>query len=73
MGEKIVSNVAELRKAAGLTQKELADTVGTTVITVQNWESGRTGLDQLLRVARLCKALGCTAEQLITVETQPNE
>ena len=64
----MVSHVAELREKSGLTQKELADLVGTTVITISNWERNRTGVEQLVRVAKLCKALGCSPEQLATEE-----
>jgi len=57
--KKVISNVAKLRQQAGLTQKQLADLTGTTVITVANWERNRTGVDQLVKVAKLCQALDC--------------
>lgn len=63
--KKLASNVAELRKQAGLTQKQLAELTGTTVVTVANWENNRTGVDQLLRVAKLCKALKCSPDDLV--------
>jgi transcriptional regulator with XRE-family HTH domain len=60
-----VSQIAKLRERKGLTQKQLADLLDTTVTTVANWERGRTGLKEFKRVADLCRALGCRAEDLI--------
>ena len=36
----IVNRVKELRTAAGMTQKALADQLGVTVPTVSKWELG---------------------------------
>lgn len=65
MGKIPVSKVAELRRRAGLTQRQLADEVGVTESTISNWEQGRNSLVWLERVAKLCKALNCTPDQLI--------
>jgi transcriptional regulator with XRE-family HTH domain len=65
MGKIPVSKVAELRKRAGLTQRQLADEVGVTESTISNWEQGRNSLVWLERVSKLCRALQCTPEQLI--------
>jgi transcriptional regulator with XRE-family HTH domain len=65
MGKVPVSKVAELRKLAGLTQRQLADEVGVTESTISNWEQGRNSLVWLERVAKLCHALNCTPDQLI--------
>ncbi len=32
----------EIRENLGLTQKQIADSIGTTVQTVSNWETGST-------------------------------
>lgn len=37
----IVNRVKELRTAAGMTQKALADQLGVTVPTVSKWELGQ--------------------------------
>lgn len=66
---KLVSHVAQLRKRAGLTQKQLADLLDTTVTTVANWENGRTGLKEFERVAKLCEILACRAQDLISEQT----
>ena len=57
--------IAFLREQAGLTQLELSRLVGVTESTVQNWESGRTGMNHIERVARFCKALNCRVEDLL--------
>ena len=36
--------IRELRTAAGMTQKELAEAIGTTATTVHRWESDRAGI-----------------------------
>ncbi len=60
-----VSKVAELRKAAGLTQRQLADAVSVTESTIRNWENNRSGVDMFVAIARLCKALNCQPEDLV--------
>lgn len=60
-----MSKVADLRKQAGLTQRQLADLVGVTESTIRNLENNRNGVDQIERVVRLCQALQCRAEDLI--------
>jgi putative transcriptional regulator len=57
--KRIKLKITELRESAGLTQKELADLAGTTETTVANWEHERTGAEQIVRVAKICKALNC--------------
>ncbi len=63
--QKAKPRIASLREKAGITQLELSRLVGVTESTIQNWESGRTGTDQIERVIRFCKALGCGVEDLI--------
>lgn len=60
-----MSRIAELRERAGLTQRQLADLIGVTESTVRNLERNRNGVEQLERVAKLCKVLQCSAEDLI--------
>lgn len=57
--------IAELRKAAGLTQLQLSQRVGVTETTIANWERGRGGLDWIVKLIRLCDALGCDLKDLI--------
>ncbi|MBE9101640.1 helix-turn-helix transcriptional regulator [Vacuolonema iberomarrocanum] len=62
---KSISNIAALREHAGLTQRELALTVGVTETTIANWERGRSGLEWIERLIKLCDALDCELTDLI--------
>lgn len=56
--------LAGLRRAAGLTQQQLAERLCVTRQAVSRWESGRTQPD-LAGLQELTAALGCTLEQLV--------
>ena len=62
---KLKSNIAALRDEAGLTQLDLSRLVGVTETTIANWEKGRSGLEWIERLIRLCKALNCAPEDLL--------
>jgi len=66
MGEIPMSRVAELRRQADLTQRELANLVGVTESTIRNLENNRNGIEQIERVIKLCRALNCKPEDLIS-------
>jgi transcriptional regulator with XRE-family HTH domain len=68
MKRQLMSRIASLRKLAGITQLELSRQAGVTENTVQNWEKGRMGLDQIERVLGFCQALNCQPEDLIEIE-----
>lgn len=60
----IVNRVKELRTAAGMTQKALADQLGVTVPTVSKWELGlRT--PELERVFRMTLIFGVPIEEIV--------
>lgn len=40
-----MNRLKELRKEKKLTQKELADTIGTTKLTISNWENGKHSIN----------------------------
>ena len=46
----IVNRVKELRTAAGMTQKALADQLGVTVPTVSKWELGQRTPEKIFRM-----------------------
>lgn len=74
MGKVPMSRIAELREAVGLTQRELANKVGVTDTTIRNYEKGRSVLEWIERVIRLCEALNCEPKDLIDyldVEKEP--
>jgi transcriptional regulator with XRE-family HTH domain len=59
------SRISFLREKAGLTQLELSRLVNVTETTIQNWEKGRAGVEQIERIIKLCKALQCNLEELV--------
>ena len=67
------SKIAELRKAAGLTQQELAVFVGVTLNTIQKWESGESGVSTILKMLKLTTVLGCQLQDLINEEQLPRK
>lgn len=62
---KAVSKIANLREKTGLTQAQLAVFIGVTTNTIQNWESGKSGVDQIEKFLKLCEVLGCDLKDLI--------
>lgn len=65
----MVSNVAQLREKAGLTQRQLAHLVGVTESTIRNLERNRNGVEQIERIVKLCRALKCDADELINYKS----
>ena len=59
--------IAELRKAAGYTQKDLAKLLDVDQSAVSMWESGKTKPMRKLH-PKLANALGCTIEDLVKEE-----
>jgi transcriptional regulator with XRE-family HTH domain len=53
----------ELRKAAGLSQVELAQRSDTAIDTLRKWEQGRN-LPNIEAAARLAKAMGVSLDRL---------
>lgn len=60
----IVNRVKELRTAAGMTQKALADQLGVTVPTVSKWELGQR-TPELERVFRMTLIFGVKVEDIV--------
>ncbi len=62
--------IAELRKKANRTQREVANALGITDTSVRRWEHGvrkpRLSFSQTLA---LCKILNCSLEQLVATES----
>lgn len=55
----------ELRRAAGLSQRELADALGVSYTAVNKWELGRSWPAAPM-LPRLASALGCSIDELYT-------
>lgn len=62
---KAVSRIAQLREQAELTQLELSQLLDVTENTVANWEKGRSSLEWIERVVKLCRLFNCIPEDLI--------
>jgi len=60
----IVNRIKELRTAAGMTQKSLADQLGVTVPTVSKWELGQR-TPELERVFRMTLIFGVPIEEIV--------
>lgn len=68
MGENYVSRIKKLRKEKGLTQRQIAKTLGIDVSTVRNWEKSRDGVNMFVRVAKLCDLFDCHPKDLFEEE-----
>lgn len=60
-------SIKNLRKSAGLTQKELAEKIEINIRQVQKYESGEYGVGNmtLKNAIAMAKALGCSVEDLM--------
>lgn len=59
--------IKELRKAAGLTQQQLAEAVSVSQATVAEWELG-IYMPSANKLRALADALGCTINDLFAQE-----
>lgn len=67
MTASLQENIAATRKAAGLTQEELANKIGVSRQTVSDWERGDATPD-LANAAKIASALGVTVDALINFD-----
>jgi transcriptional regulator with XRE-family HTH domain len=69
-----INMIAELRKQAKRTQREVADALGITDTSVRRWEYGtakpKLSFSQTLA---LCKILNCSLEQLVESENSDRQ
>lgn len=63
------ANLRAIRKANGLTQKEVGQRIGVTSQAVCKWESNQNKPD-MITSAKLCLVLGCTLDDLTGYETR---
>ena len=56
----------EARRKCKLTQREVAQTLGTTRVTVARWECGVSN-PKLGTIKKLAKLYQCTADELINI------
>ena len=64
--------IAEARKARGLTQRQLAETLHISDRTVSKWERG-AGFPDVALLEPLADALGLTVRSLLRGEAEPPE
>lgn len=64
-------NVKRLRREQGLTQKQLADLLGISKVSVHLWESGKNDISGE-SLKRLSKTLNVTIDELLGIEPLPN-
>lgn len=65
--KKIGKFIAEMRKAKGLTQEELAEKLGVNNRTISRWENGKNMPDISL-YKPLCEILKISIEELVNGE-----
>lgn len=59
----MVMRIRELRRAAGMTQTQLADSMGVTQNAVSSWET-EVALPRARQLPELAKLFGCTIDEL---------
>lgn len=64
------NNLQRLRQAAGLSQKQLAKSIGISHRVLQNYEQGVRDLTgaRLPTLLKICKALTCRLRDILTDE-----
>ena len=68
----MLNNLKKLRISKGLTQNEIARSVGITVVTYQNYEYGIRE-PKVSFAIKLAKALNTTVEELFPLSDQTNK
>lgn len=59
----MICNIKAMRKAAELTQMDLAEKIGVGQSSIANWESGIT-MPEAARLPRIAEVLDCTIDDL---------
>ena len=67
---KLNEKILHYRKAAKLSQEELAELVGVSRQAVSKWETGQA-LPETDRIARLCALFSVSADELLGLTPQP--
>jgi transcriptional regulator with XRE-family HTH domain len=67
--ESFGSRISEARKSFGFTQKELAQKIGVTANSIQNYEKGQVPSGDI--VVRLARVFNCSTDWLLTGEDEP--
>lgn len=60
-------NIKKARKAAGITQKALAETLDVYQKDISRWETNEL-VPSTLTFAKICKALGASADEILELK-----
>lgn len=60
-------NIKKAREAAGLTQGELAEKLGTTQIAISRWENNNR-TPNVITFGKMCSIIGASADELLEVK-----
>ena len=60
-------NIKQARKAAGMTQTQLADILGVYAKDISRWENNVL-TPNTLTFAKICKAIGASADELLELK-----
>lgn len=63
--------LARIRKKSGLTQLQIADSLGVSKATYSAWETGRAKLGED-RIVALCDLFGCTPNDILGYTKDPD-
>lgn len=63
--QSLASNIAAARRAAALSQEDLAARIGVRANTISRWERGVASPNRIEDLRRLAAALGTTAAALL--------
>ena len=64
MDKKFCQNLKEIRKLCGLTQKQVANSLGVVESCYANWEQGRTE-PSISMLRKLCEVFVVNLEELL--------
>ncbi len=65
----MIMRIKELRQMAGMTQQQVADSMGVLTSAVSNWES-EVALPRARQLPLLARVLGCSIDELFSQESE---
>ncbi len=65
----MIMRIKELRQMAGMTQQQVADSMGVLTSAVSNWES-EVALPRARQLPLLAQVLGCSIDELFAQESE---
>lgn len=65
----MIMRIRELRELAGMTQQQVADSMGVLQSAVSNWES-EVALPRARQLPLLARVLGCSIDELFAQEPE---